>query len=208
MKSEDGDLVLLVAVSYIMLRLITFHKSLLFQLNSSMHLFLRHLIGFFLFLALTIYTATKVPKVVDIHSLQQLQQVLRKADLHKIQSELVACFPSLPHLSNLHRLKEELKTSLPSMDKLTSLSNWHLLELISNCLPERFSHANQTNVCISVYFFLYLHLFMKFYFRMYEFALRPVFLYMGQDEFWIDKLISHYMVYVVSKSTKFGVCNC
>jgi len=38
--------------------------------------------------------------------------------------------------------------------------------------------------------------------------LRPVFLYMGQEEFWIDKLISHYMVYVVSKSTKFGVCNC
>ncbi|CAA0397893.1 unnamed protein product [Arabidopsis thaliana] len=29
-----------------------------------------HLIGFFLFLALTIYTATKVPSVVDLHSLQ------------------------------------------------------------------------------------------------------------------------------------------
>lgn len=35
------------------------------------------------------------------------------------------------------------------MDKLTSLSNWHLLELLSNCLPQRFSHANQTNLSVT-----------------------------------------------------------
>ncbi|KAK8923686.1 hypothetical protein KSP39_PZI019895 [Platanthera zijinensis] len=40
-----------------------------------------HLIGFFLFLSLTIYTAMKVPKVADIHPLQQLSEVLRRADL-------------------------------------------------------------------------------------------------------------------------------
>lgn len=104
-----------------------------------------HLIGFFIFLALTIYTAIKVPKVVDLQSLQHLQQVLRKADLHTIQSELVSCFHSLPHLSNLQRLKDELRTSLPSMDTITSLSHWHLVELISNCFPQRFSHANGTD---------------------------------------------------------------
>lgn len=104
-----------------------------------------HLVGFFLFLALTIYTAMKVPKVVDLQSLQHLPDVFRKADLHKIQSELLACLPSLPHLSDLQKLKDDLRTSLPSMDLLPSLSRWHLLELLSSCLPQRFSNANNTN---------------------------------------------------------------
>ncbi|KAH0449892.1 hypothetical protein IEQ34_020584 [Dendrobium chrysotoxum] len=103
-----------------------------------------HLIGFFLFLALTIYTAVKVPKVVDIHSLQQLPEMLKRADLHKLQSDLVACLPALPQLSHLHRLKEELRSSLPTMDSLSSLTRWHLVELISNCFPQRLSHPNQT----------------------------------------------------------------
>lgn len=101
-----------------------------------------HLIGFFLFLALTIYTAMKVPKVVDLHSLQ-LPDGLR-ADLHKLH----ACLPSLPHMPDLHRLREELKSTLPSMDMFTSLSGWHVMELLYNCLPERFSHGNQTNICV------------------------------------------------------------
>ncbi|KAL2499574.1 Heptahelical transmembrane protein 4 [Abeliophyllum distichum] len=71
-----------------------------------------HLIGFFLFLSLTIYTAMMVPKMPD-----------------------------------LHRLREELKTSLTSMD-LRSLSNWHIVELLSNCLPERLSHSNHTDACV------------------------------------------------------------
>ncbi|XP_072991881.1 heptahelical transmembrane protein ADIPOR3-like isoform X1 [Typha latifolia] len=107
-----------------------------------------HLIGFFLFLALTVYTAMKVPKVVDFQSLQHLPDVLRKTDLQKIQSELVACLPSLPHLSDLHRLKDELRTSLASIDMLPSLSGWHLLELLSGCLPQSLTHTNQTNVCM------------------------------------------------------------
>ncbi|XP_058069776.1 heptahelical transmembrane protein 4-like [Magnolia sinica] len=97
-----------------------------------------HLIGFFIFLALTIYTAMKVPKVVDLHSLQHLPDVLKRADLHKMQ-ELMTCLPSMPSMSDLQRLRDELKMSLPS---------WHVLELLTNCLPGRFSHANHTDVCV------------------------------------------------------------
>ncbi|KAL0726165.1 hypothetical protein Bca4012_022258 [Brassica carinata] len=83
-----------------------------------------HLIGFFLFLALTIYTATKVPSVVDLHSLQhRLPDVLRKTDLHKLHSDLMSRLPSSP-------------------------SKWHVMELLYNCLPERFSHANSTDMCV------------------------------------------------------------
>ena len=89
----------------------------------------------------------KVPQVVDLQSLQHLPDALKKAHLQKIQSEIMACLPSLPHLPDLQRLKDELKTSLASMDMFPSLPRLHLLELLSNCLPQRFSHTNQTNVC-------------------------------------------------------------
>uniref|UniRef100_A0A1D1ZIW4 Adiponectin receptor protein 2 n=1 Tax=Anthurium amnicola TaxID=1678845 RepID=A0A1D1ZIW4_9ARAE len=106
-----------------------------------------HLIGFFIFLALTIYTAMKIPKVVDFHSLQHLPDVLRKADLHKIQLELLNCLPSMPHMSDLQRLGDELKTAFSSMEVLSS-SGWHLLDLLTNCLPNRFSNSNNTDVSI------------------------------------------------------------
>ncbi|XP_010531306.1 PREDICTED: heptahelical transmembrane protein 4 [Tarenaya hassleriana] len=99
-----------------------------------------HLIGFFLFLALTIYTAKMVPGM-DLHSLQhRIPDVLRKADLHKLHSDLVTCLPSLPHMPDLHRLRHDLKTSLPS--------GRHVMELLYNCLPERFSHGNYTDMCV------------------------------------------------------------
>ncbi|POO00692.1 AdipoR/hemolysin-III-related [Trema orientale] len=101
-----------------------------------------HLIGFFLFLSLTIYTAMKVPKVVDLHTLH-VPDVLKRADLHKLQE----CLPSLPNMPDLHRLKE-LKSTLPSMDLLPSLSGWHVMEILYNCLPERFSHGNSTDICV------------------------------------------------------------
>ena len=110
----------------------------------------RHLIGFFLFLSLTIYTAMRVPEVVDLRSFQHLPDFLRRADLHNIRSVLLNCLPSLPNMPNLNRLTDELKTSLPSMDFLSSLSGWHVLELLSNCLPERFSPTNQTSDCVLV----------------------------------------------------------
>jgi len=107
----------------------------------------RHLIGFFLFLSLTIYTAMKVPKVVDLHSLH-LPEVL-KADLHRLQE----CLPSLPTMPDLHKLREELKNTFPSIDMLPSLSGWHVMDLLYNCLPERFSHGNQTDVYVLVTIF-------------------------------------------------------
>ncbi|KAK9284657.1 hypothetical protein L1049_023833 [Liquidambar formosana] len=107
-----------------------------------------HLIGFFLFLSLTIYTAMKVPRVVDLNSLQHFPDVLKRADLHKIHAELMTCLPSLPHMPDLQKFREELKTSLPSMDMLPSWSSWHLLEQLANCLPERFSHGNHSDVCV------------------------------------------------------------
>lgn len=106
-----------------------------------------HLIGFFLFLSLTIYTAKKVPSV-DLHSLQHFPDVLKKADLHKLHTELMTCLPSLPNMPDLHKLREELKTTLPSMDILPSLSGWHVMELLNNCLPKRFSSGNYTDVCV------------------------------------------------------------
>lgn len=107
-----------------------------------------HLIGFFLFFALTVYTAAKVPKVVDLNSIHHLPDAWRRADLHKIQAELLACLPSLPHMSNLHKLQEELKSLLNSTYLIPSLSSWHILEHVSNCLPERFSHSNHTDICV------------------------------------------------------------
>lgn len=48
-----------------------------------------HLIGFFLFLSLTIYTAMKIPKVMDLQVVQQLSTMLRSTDLGKINAELL-----------------------------------------------------------------------------------------------------------------------
>lgn len=100
-----------------------------------------HLIGFFIFLALTIYTAMKVPDVVDLHSLQHIPDALR-ADLHKLRTELLTCLPSLPNISDLQKFREELKTTLPS------LHGWNVMELLYNCLPQRFSNGNYTDVCV------------------------------------------------------------
>lgn len=92
----------------------------------------------------------KVPKVVDLNTLQSLSDVLRKTDLHKLQEEILTCFPSLPHIPDLQRFRDELKTSMPSMDFLSSPSSWHIVELLSNCLPERFSSGNHTEACVLV----------------------------------------------------------
>lgn len=96
-----------------------------------------HLIGFFLFLALTIYTVMKLPNV-DLHTLQHVQEVLKSADLHKLHDELLRCMPSLPNMHNLHRLREDLAGSLASP------SSWHIIELLTKCLPERFFLGNPT----------------------------------------------------------------
>ncbi|KAM7516441.1 hypothetical protein LguiA_006024 [Lonicera macranthoides] len=108
-----------------------------------------HLIGFFLFLSLTIYTAMKIPNVVDLHNFQHFPEVLRKADLYKLQADLRTCLPSLSNnMPDFHKLRDELKTAFPSTDLLPSLSKWHIVEHLTNCLPERFSHSNSTDVCV------------------------------------------------------------
>ncbi|KAK8652915.1 hypothetical protein V6N13_126938 [Hibiscus sabdariffa] len=88
-----------------------------------------HLIGFFIFLSLTVYTAMKIPEVVDIHDM------LRKADFHKLHSELITC---LLNMSVIRKLGDELKTTFPSLSNVGEL-------LYSNCLPERFSSRNQSS---------------------------------------------------------------
>jgi len=76
----------------------------------------------------------KVPQVVDLNSLQHLPDFLKNADLHKLQSELLTCLPSMP---DLQRLRDEI-------------SSWHIKELLYNCLPGRFSSSNHTDVCVLV----------------------------------------------------------
>lgn len=76
---------------------------------------------------LTIYTAVKVPNIVDLQTLQNLPDKLRNIDLHKLPAELLPCIPSLPNMPDLHKLRE------------------HLLQILSSCLPDRFSHGNHTD---------------------------------------------------------------
>ncbi|XP_042029756.1 heptahelical transmembrane protein 4-like [Salvia splendens] len=103
-----------------------------------------HLLGFFLFLSLTIYTAMKVPNVVDLN----LPSALRNADFQKLHADLITCLPSLLHMPDLHKLREELKTSLPSMNLSPYLSNWHIMDLLSNCLPENLTYSNHIDTCV------------------------------------------------------------
>lgn len=76
----------------------------------------------------------QVPNVVDLDSLHHFPDILKKVDLHKLQSELLMCLPSMP---DLHRLRD-------------GISNWHIKELLYNCLPVSFSTGNQTDVCVLV----------------------------------------------------------
>ncbi|KAJ0025101.1 hypothetical protein Pint_08633 [Pistacia integerrima] len=99
-------------------------KQILFSLfsihNETLNVW-THLIGFFLFLCLTIYTAMSVPGVVDLNALQQLPDMFRGADWPKIQ-ELLSCLPSIPNIPDHHKLKDVFKMSLPSIDFLKSPS--------------------------------------------------------------------------------------
>eukprot|EP00250_Pteridium_aquilinum_P015573 c22651_g1_i1 orf=2-562(-) len=92
-----------------------------------------HLIGFIIFLGLTIYTIVKLPAVVNIHALPSLSHLPNIPDLQKIPKELLssisACFP------NLH-VPEGL--------------NLHIPELLANCLPEALHSANSTDQCVLV----------------------------------------------------------
>ncbi|RDX63310.1 Heptahelical transmembrane protein 4, partial [Mucuna pruriens] len=102
-----------------------------------------HLIGFFLFLFLTIYTAMRAPMVSELNSVQHLSEMLGKADLNKIRLELLKCLPSLSNMPELLKLND-LSTSIYSLD-FSSLSGWAVVELLTNCLPEQFSPVSSSS---------------------------------------------------------------
>lgn len=86
-----------------------------------------------------------VPKVVDLPNLDHFHGVLKKTDLFKMHEDL---------RPDLHRLREQLKTSLPSTQLLPSILSWQIVELLTNCWPERFLHSNHSNVCLLVKFLM------------------------------------------------------
>ncbi|XP_047329764.1 heptahelical transmembrane protein ADIPOR3-like [Impatiens glandulifera] len=89
-----------------------------------------HLIGFLLFLYLTKHAAAKIPSTIDN---------LRRVDFSKICEEVVNCLISLPTMADLSRLK----------DALSSLSTWHITQVITKCLPHHLSSTNNLNATIS-----------------------------------------------------------
>ncbi|XAR48431.1 hypothetical protein NMG60_11031253 [Bertholletia excelsa] len=103
-----------------------------------------HLIGFFIFLSLTIYTAMKLPDVIDVHSFQHLSDMLSKNELHKFRAELIRCLPSLPNFADLHRLRDDVRPNFPS-ELLSSLTNFHISEMLAKCLPTWLTETNHAN---------------------------------------------------------------
>eukprot|EP00252_Welwitschia_mirabilis_P011760 TRINITY_DN2617_c0_g1_i4.p1 TRINITY_DN2617_c0_g1~~TRINITY_DN2617_c0_g1_i4.p1 ORF type:complete len:419 (-),score=50.33 TRINITY_DN2617_c0_g1_i4:239-1495(-) len=107
-----------------------------------------HLVGFLIFLSLTIYTVVKLPRVVDLGAISHLPHIPSREELHKLQTELMSSLPSFTNKVDLQRLQAELKTALPSMVSLPSFSHWHLPQSLANCLPETLLNNNHTEECI------------------------------------------------------------
>ncbi|KAG0610128.1 hypothetical protein M758_7G040600 [Ceratodon purpureus] len=77
----------------------------------------RHLIGFLLFLALTIYTMREVPKETVLpERLASMVHVPNRGDLHQLHVELVTCFPALANVPSF--LQE------------------HLPQIVAKCIPD------------------------------------------------------------------------
>lgn len=108
------------------------------------------MVGFFLFLCLTAYTAMKAPSIMDLDSLQRLYDMIKGAELHKIPKEMSNCLPSLPNMSDFHKLKDITTSALSSGDFLPSFSGWNVVEAVNKCLRDRFSHADQTDATVLV----------------------------------------------------------
>ncbi|XP_024922915.1 heptahelical transmembrane protein ADIPOR3 isoform X2 [Ziziphus jujuba] len=86
----------------------------------------------------------RAPSIMDLYSIQHLHDFVRAADLQKIPKDLMSCLPSLPNVSGLPKLKD-ITTSLSSGDFISSFSGWNVLEVLNNCLRDRFSYADQTD---------------------------------------------------------------
>ncbi|XP_024384167.1 heptahelical transmembrane protein 4 isoform X3 [Physcomitrium patens] len=88
-----------------------------------------HLIGFLLFLALTIYTMRQVPKEGALaERLSSMVHMPKRGDLHQLHVELVTCFPALANVPSF--LQE------------------HLPHILSKCVPDTpIIAANSTQQC-------------------------------------------------------------
>lgn len=98
-----------------------------------------HLIGFMIFLGLTIYTIMKLPSVVNMPALPSLSHLPNMSDLQKIPKELMTSLSaSLPNLN------------VPEMLANVFLEGLNLCvpEMLSNWLPEALHSANRTDQCV------------------------------------------------------------
>ncbi|KAL5559190.1 hypothetical protein UlMin_035401 [Ulmus minor] len=80
-----------------------------------------HLMGFFLFLCLTLYTVTKAPNLMSLNSLKSFPELIRRAELQRIPAELLDCLRKLPSMS----------------------------DLLTNCSPKQFSSARHGNTIMN-----------------------------------------------------------
>lgn len=87
---------------------------------------------------------------MDLTTLQHLPHIPNRSDFHKFQMELMTSLRSLPNKADFQRLQEELKAILPSITSFSSISHWHLPDVVANCLPESLSHANNSEQCVLV----------------------------------------------------------
>ncbi|MCO5598237.1 hypothetical protein L7F22_052329 [Adiantum nelumboides] len=100
-----------------------------------------HLIGFVIFLCLTIYTFMKLPAVVPMPAMPGLPYLPNMSNLQKIPKDILSSISaSLPHL----HVPEMIANALPEG------LNLHIPEVLSNCLPEALLSANRTNQCVLV----------------------------------------------------------
>ena len=111
----------------------------------------RHLIGFIIFLGLTIYTAMKLPAVVHMPNLSALPHM---SDLQKIPKDLLTALSTSIH--HLH-VPEVISNAFPEG------FNLHLLETLSNCVPESLLSMNRTDQCVIVrYLFILIEIYKDF----------------------------------------------
>lgn len=93
----------------------------------------RHMIGFFLFLALTIYTVREVPK-------------------EAVLPERVANMLHMPNRNDMHQLHVELVTCFPSLATVPSFLQEHLPQIMAKCIPDTpVILANSTHECFMVH---------------------------------------------------------
>ncbi|KAI5067400.1 hypothetical protein GOP47_0017928 [Adiantum capillus-veneris] len=98
-----------------------------------------HLIGFIIFLGLTIYTIMKLPAVVPMPAIPGLPHLPNMSDLQKIPKDLLSSISA--SLTHLH-VPEMITNAFPEG------LNLHIPEVLSNCLPEALLSANRTNQCV------------------------------------------------------------